>query len=67
MFAEWLDRAHPEVSTLAELTRAHLEAFLVFDDHRAWRGRLARETPISVRHVFRDHCHVRWHQTRTPH
>jgi len=32
-FTEWLSEAHPEVSSLGELTRAHLEEFLIFDDH----------------------------------
>ncbi|MGI8537082.1 MAG: hypothetical protein ACR2K2_11410, partial [Mycobacteriales bacterium] len=53
IFAGWLADAHPEVSTLRQLTRAHLEAFLVFDAGRASRGRAHRGHTISTRHHAR--------------
>ncbi|CAN5705405.1 hypothetical protein BH24ACT13_BH24ACT13_14100 [soil metagenome] len=53
VFACWLASTHPDVQTLRQLTRAHMEAFLAFDSARSWRGKLARDTPISVRHHAR--------------
>jgi len=52
-FAEWLADAYPEVRSLRELTREHLEAFLVFDAARVSRGRAHRGRTISTRHHAR--------------
>jgi len=52
-FAGWLARHHPEVDTLAQLRRTHLEAFLVFDAARVCTGRVRHGQPISVRHHHR--------------
>ncbi len=52
-FAGWLADTHPDVSSLRQLTRTHLEAFLTFDAGRASRGRAHRGRPISTRHHAR--------------
>ena len=52
-FADWLAAAHPEVGSLRHLTRTHLEGFLAFHAQRGWRGRVARDRRISVRHHAR--------------
>jgi site-specific recombinase XerD len=54
VFTGWLAECHPEVTSLAQLGRAHLEAFLAFDRTRGWRGRVARDQTISVRHHIRN-------------
>ena len=41
-FAEFLHAQHPEVTGLAELERRHIEAFLLHNRTRLWRGRRAR-------------------------
>lgn len=53
LFAGWLAEAHPEVRSLHQLIRAHLEAFLAFDAGRVSRGRAHRGQTISVRHHHR--------------
>jgi len=53
VFAGWLAQAHPELTGMRQLRREHTEAFLAFHAHRAWRGRLARDTEISQRHHAR--------------
>jgi site-specific recombinase XerD len=49
VFAEWLARAAPQVCSLRQLTRAHLESFLAWHAQRGWRGRVARDQRVSVR------------------
>lgn len=51
VFGGWLADAHPEVQRLAQLSRAHLEAFLVWTHERASQGRATRGEPISVGHA----------------
>lgn len=46
-FAEYLAVHHPEVRSLTELTRSHIEGFLAYNHERPWRGRLARNRPVS--------------------
>jgi integrase len=46
-FAEFLTSSHPEVRTLRALERRHVEAFLVWNHTRPWRGRKARPQPIG--------------------
>jgi site-specific recombinase XerD len=47
VFAEYLAGAHPEICSLAQLTRAHIEGFLAHNHKRPWRGRVARDQPVS--------------------
>ena len=53
LFTSWLAEAHPEVSSLRQLTRAQLEEFLSFDVARVSRGRAHHGRTISVRHHAR--------------
>jgi site-specific recombinase XerD len=48
VFAEYLAVAHPEVRRLQQLTRAHLEGFLIYNHRRPWRGRVARDKPVAA-------------------
>ncbi len=47
VFAEYLAAAHPQVRSLTQLTRAHIEEFLAYNHKRPWRGRVARDQPVS--------------------
>jgi site-specific recombinase XerD len=47
IFTEYLAAAHPQVRDLTQLTRAHIEEFLAYNHKRPWRGRLARDQPVS--------------------
>jgi integrase len=47
IFAEYLGNAHPQVRSLTQLTRAHIEEFLAYNHKRPWRGRVARDQPVS--------------------
>ena len=53
IFAGWLAEAYPEVTSLRQLTRTHLEAFLIFDAGRVSRGRARHGHTISTRHHAR--------------
>jgi site-specific recombinase XerD len=46
-FAEYLAAHHPDVRRLTQLTRGHMEAFLIYNHGRPWRGRVARDQPVS--------------------
>jgi integrase len=46
-FAEYLAARHPEVRGLTQLTREHVEGFLAYNHGRPWRGRVARDQPVS--------------------
>src|SRR6266540_2363923 len=46
-FAEYLAAHHPAVHSLTQLTREHLEDFLAYNHGRPWRGRVARDRPVS--------------------
>jgi integrase len=48
VFGEYLGAHHPEVGSLRQLERHHVEGFLVWNRSRPWRGRLARSTPVSA-------------------
>ena len=48
LFGEYLDAHQPEVDSLRELERAHVEGFLVWNRTRPWRGRLARPKSVSI-------------------
>jgi site-specific recombinase XerD len=47
IFAEYLAGAHPQVRSLTQLTRTHIEDFLAYNHKRPWRGRVARDKPVS--------------------
>jgi site-specific recombinase XerD len=46
-FAEFLHARHPQVVSLRQLRRDHVEGFLAFNRHRPWRGRKARAVQVS--------------------
>jgi integrase len=46
-FGEFLAGHHPEIRSLRDLERAHIEEFLVWNRSRTWRGRLARDKQVS--------------------
>ena len=48
VFAEYLAAAHPDVRSLTQLTREHIEGFLAHNHKRPWRGRVARDQPVSA-------------------
>ncbi len=48
VFAEFLAAHHPDVRRLEQLERDHIEAFLVWNQGRCWRGWLARDKPVSA-------------------
>ena len=49
VLAEYLAAHHPDVSSVADLDRAaHIEGFLTWNRTRPWRGRVARDQPISA-------------------
>jgi len=58
VFSEYLAAHHPEVGCLGDLDRqAHIEPFLAWNRGRPWRGRLARDRPVSLvvsKHVVVD-------------
>ncbi|HEV2374484.1 MAG TPA: tyrosine-type recombinase/integrase [Streptosporangiaceae bacterium] len=47
VFSEYLAAAHPQVTSLTQLTRSHIEEFLAYNHKRPWRGRVARDQPVS--------------------
>jgi site-specific recombinase XerD len=47
-FAEYLAGRHRRVHSLTQLTREHMEGFLTYNHGRPWRGRLARDQPVSA-------------------
>jgi site-specific recombinase XerD len=47
IFTEYLAGTHPQVRSLTQLTRAHIEGFLAYNHKRPWRGRVARDQPVS--------------------
>ncbi|MGB6583438.1 MAG: hypothetical protein WBF34_36525, partial [Streptosporangiaceae bacterium] len=48
VFSEYLSAAHPDVRSLTQLTREHIEGFLAHNHKRPWRGRVARDQPVSA-------------------
>jgi hypothetical protein len=48
VFSEYLSAAHPDVRSLTQLTREHVEGFLAHNHKRPWRGRVARDQPVSA-------------------
>jgi integrase len=49
VLSEYLAAHHPQVRCLAELDRrAHIEPFVAWNHGRPWRGRLARDRPVSL-------------------
>lgn len=47
-FGSYLTEHHPEVSSLRELQRVHVESFLAWNRTRHWRGRVARPQVVSA-------------------
>lgn len=47
-FAEFLTAHHPDVHDLSGLQRSHVEAFLLWNRTRPWRGRKARPRAVSA-------------------
>lgn len=47
-FAEFLTAQHPDVTSLRDLQRSHVEEFLIWNRSRPWRGRKARPQPVSA-------------------
>ncbi len=52
-FGCFLGETFPEVTSLHQLERSHVEAFLVWNRSRTWRGRVARDQQVSVSVVHR--------------
>ncbi|MFN2486437.1 MAG: tyrosine-type recombinase/integrase, partial [Acidimicrobiia bacterium] len=49
LLGEYLAANHPEIEKIADLDRAaHIEPFLAFNLGRPWRGRVARDQPVSL-------------------
>lgn len=49
LLGEYLAGNHPEVTTIRDLDRAaHIEPFLAWNLGRPWRGRVARDQPVSL-------------------
>jgi integrase len=48
VLGEYLAAHHPEVVRLEQLERHHLESFLMWNHRRPWRGRVARDKPVSA-------------------
>ena len=48
VFSEYLAAAHPDVRSLTQLTREHIEGFLAHNHKRPWRGRVARDQRVSA-------------------
>ncbi len=49
LFGEYLAAYHPDVRRLDQVRRSpHIEGFLVWNHGRPWRGRVAREKPVSA-------------------
>ena len=66
-FADYLTTNHPEVTSLEDLDRSHIEGFLVWNRTRTWRGQRAaagagriiskaviQSTVLSVRNLLED-------------
>jgi integrase len=48
IFGEFLGQRHPQVRSLRQLQRGHLEAFLTWNATRPWRGRVARDQAVAA-------------------
>jgi integrase len=48
VLGEYLAAHHPRVRRLEQLQRHHMEGFLIWNRGRPWRGRVAREKPVSA-------------------
>ena len=74
-FADYLTIHHPDVVSLEDLDRSHIEGFLVWNRTRTWRGQRAaagagrtiskaviQSTVLSVRNLFDDITEWGWEQ-----
>jgi len=48
LLGEFLGVHHPQVVSLRQLERHHVEAFLAWNRTRPWRGRVARPKPVAA-------------------
>jgi integrase len=48
VFGEFLTVTYPEVISLRQLERCHVEAFLAWNTTRPWRGRVARDRRVAA-------------------
>jgi integrase len=48
LFGEFLAGQFPDITTLTQLERRHIEVFLGWNRTRTWRGRVARNQRVSV-------------------
>ena len=48
LFGEFLANQFPDITSLTQLERRHIEAFLGWNRTRTWRGRVARDQRVSV-------------------
>jgi site-specific recombinase XerD len=48
LFGEFLDGQFPDITSLTQLERRHIEAFLGWNCTRTWRGRVARDQRVSA-------------------
>jgi integrase len=58
-FGMFLGEDFPGITSLAQLERHHIEAFLTWNQTRTWRGRVARDQRVSVSAVHRAVLTVR--------
>ena len=47
VFGEYLGERHPQLTSLRQLERGHVEGFLAVNATRRWRGRLARDRQVA--------------------
>jgi site-specific recombinase XerD len=47
-FGTFLGEQFPAITSLGQLERHHIEAFLAWNRTRTWRGRVARDQPVSA-------------------
>lgn len=77
-FADYLTTHHPEITSLENLDRSHIEGFLVWNRTRTWRGQRAaagagrtiskaviQSTVLSLRNLFDDLTEWGWEQAPT--
>ena len=48
VFGEYLAAHHADLRRIEQLERSHIDGFLIWNHRRPWRGRLARDRPVSA-------------------
>lgn len=51
VFFAWLADARPDIESLHQLSRGHIEDYIAYAHGRPWRGRVARDRPVSTTHT----------------